>query len=95
MLLRHPAFSRPHPLTLAILLALGSHAATTQAQSNGAAVQRAMFDLPAGPLARSAHDLTLAMDVLSTPLQSFGALGWQPAAWRDAVEHRHLAVHQH
>ena len=38
----------------------------------------------AGPLARSAHDLTLAMDVLSTPLRSFGPLGWQPAAWRDA-----------
>jgi len=37
-----------------------------------------------GPLARSAHDLTLAMDVLSTPLRSFGPLGWQPAAWRDA-----------
>jgi len=36
----------------------------------------------AGPLARSAQDLTLAMDVLSTPLRSFGALGWQPAAWR-------------
>ena len=52
MLLRHPAFSRPHPLTLAILLALGSHAATTQAESNGAAVQRAMFDIPAGPLAQ-------------------------------------------
>lgn len=52
MLLRHPAFSRPHPLTLAILLALGSHAATTQAESNGAAMQRAMFDIPAGPLAQ-------------------------------------------
>jgi len=37
-----------------------------------------------GPMARSAHDLTLAMDVLSTPLRSFGPLGWQPAAWRDA-----------
>jgi amidase len=37
----------------------------------------------AGPLARSAYDLTLAMDVLATPLQSFGALGWQPAVWRD------------
>lgn len=37
-----------------------------------------------GPLARSAHDLTLAMDVLSTPLRSFGPLGWQTAAWRDA-----------
>ncbi len=38
----------------------------------------------AGPMARSAHDLTLAMDVLSAPLRSFGPLGWQPAAWRDA-----------
>jgi amidase len=38
----------------------------------------------AGPLARSAHDLTLAMDVLTTPLQAFGPLGWQSAAWRDA-----------
>jgi amidase len=38
----------------------------------------------AGQLARSAHDLTLAMDVLSTPLRSFGPLGWQPVAWRDA-----------
>jgi len=38
----------------------------------------------AGPLARSAHDLTLAMDVLSTPLRAFGPLGWQPAAWRDS-----------
>jgi amidase len=38
----------------------------------------------AGPMARSAHDLTLAMDVLSTPLRAFGPLGWQPIAWRDA-----------
>lgn len=38
----------------------------------------------AGPLARSAHDLTLAMEVLAAPLQSFGPLGWQPASWRDA-----------
>jgi len=38
----------------------------------------------AGPLARSAHDLTLAMDALTTPLRAFGPLGWQPAAWRDA-----------
>jgi amidase len=37
-----------------------------------------------GPLARSAHDLALAMDVLASPLRSFGPLGWQPAAWRDA-----------
>ena len=47
----------------------------------------------AGPMARSAHDLTLAMDVLSTPLRSFGPLGWQPAAWRDAgVPARRLRV---
>jgi len=38
----------------------------------------------AGPLARSAHDLTLAMDILACPLRAFGPLGWQPAAWRDA-----------
>ncbi|MEY2686193.1 MAG: hypothetical protein RL375_391 [Pseudomonadota bacterium] len=38
----------------------------------------------AGPLARSAHDLTLAMDILTNPLASYGALGWQPAQWRDA-----------
>ncbi len=37
----------------------------------------------AGPLARSAHDLALAMDVLTTPLQAFGPLGWGPMAWRD------------
>jgi amidase len=38
----------------------------------------------AGPLARSAHDLSLAMDVLSSPLRLFGPLGWHPVAWRDA-----------
>jgi amidase len=38
----------------------------------------------AGPLARSAHDLTLAMDVLASPLRAFGPLGWLPMAWRDA-----------
>jgi amidase len=38
----------------------------------------------AGPMARSAHDLTLAMDILASPLRAFGALGWLPAAWRDA-----------
>ena len=37
-----------------------------------------------GPMARSAHDLTLAMDILATPLQSFGPHGWQAASWRDA-----------
>ena len=38
----------------------------------------------AGPLARSAFDLTLAMDVLTSPLKAFGALGWVPLSWRDA-----------
>jgi len=38
----------------------------------------------AGPLARSAHDLALAMDIVTAPLKSFGPLGWQDAAWRDA-----------
>jgi amidase len=37
----------------------------------------------AGPLARSAHDLTLAMDILTTPLAAFGPLGWLPVSWRD------------
>lgn len=37
----------------------------------------------AGPLARSAYDLTLAMDLLATPLRAYGPLGWGPAAWRD------------
>ena len=36
----------------------------------------------AGPLARSATDLQLAMQVLTTPLQQFGPLGWTPAQWR-------------
>jgi amidase len=36
----------------------------------------------AGPLARSAVDLQLAMQVLTTPLQQFGPLGWTPAQWR-------------
>jgi amidase len=47
----------------------------------------------AGPLARSAHDLSLAMDVLSSPLRLFGPLGWHPVAWRDAgVAPRQLRV---
>jgi amidase len=37
----------------------------------------------AGPLARSAYDLGLALDVLASPLRAFGPLGWLPAAWRD------------
>jgi amidase len=43
------------------------------------------FDIAAaGPLAKSAHDLSLAMDVLAAPLRAFGPLGWLPAQWRDA-----------
>ena len=38
----------------------------------------------AGPMARSAVDLTLALDILTSPLSAFGPLGRQPAAWRDA-----------
>jgi len=38
----------------------------------------------AGPMARSAHDLTLALDVLTSPLHAFGPLGWLPASWRDS-----------
>ena len=37
-----------------------------------------------GPLARSAHDLTLAMDVLTSPLTAYGPMGRTPMQWRDA-----------
>jgi amidase len=36
----------------------------------------------AGPMARSAKDLQLAMGVLTSPLEHFGPLGWMPAQWR-------------
>ncbi len=42
------------------------------------------FDICAvGPLARSAFDLSLAMDVLAAPLQMLTAMGRVPLAWRD------------
>lgn len=34
-----------------------------------------------GPMARSAQDLQLAMELLASPLQQFGPHGWQPAQW--------------
>ena len=37
----------------------------------------------AGPLARSAVDLALALDLLAAPLGCYGPLGRLPAAWRD------------
>ncbi|SEB06334.1 amidase [Variovorax sp. YR216] len=49
----------------------------------------------AGPMARSAGDLQLAMDVLTSPLRSFGGHGWRQARWRDAgqpVERLRIAV---
>lgn len=49
----------------------------------------------AGPMARSAHDLELAMDVLASPVRYFGSHGWQEARWRDngrPVEHLRIAV---
>jgi amidase len=36
----------------------------------------------AGPMARSAKDLQLAMDALTSPLSQFGPMGWMPAQWR-------------
>jgi amidase len=42
------------------------------------------FDIAAvGPLARSAFDLALAMDVLAAPLEMTTAMGRVPLAWRD------------
>jgi amidase len=41
------------------------------------------FDIAvAGPLARSAHDLALAMDILAAPLEAMTPLGRVPMAWR-------------
>ena len=37
-----------------------------------------------GPLARSAHDLTLAMEVLAAPLSAYGPMGRVPVQWRDS-----------
>ena len=36
-----------------------------------------------GPMARSAEDLQLSMDVLASPLQHFGLHGWSPTCWHD------------
>ncbi len=42
------------------------------------------FDVAAvGPLARSAFDLALAMDILAAPLSMLTAMGRVPLAWRD------------
>ena len=42
------------------------------------------FDIAVvGPLARSAFDLALAMDILASPLQAMTQLGRLPMAWRD------------
>lgn len=42
------------------------------------------FDIAAvGPLARSAYDLALAMDILTAPLQAMTPMGRVPMAWRD------------
>src|SRR3990167_4814986 len=42
------------------------------------------FDIAAvGPLARSAYDLALAMDILTAPLQVMTPMGRMPLAWRD------------
>ncbi|WP_088280237.1 amidase [Ideonella sp. A 288] len=43
------------------------------------------FDIAAvGPLARSAYDLSLAMDILAHPLESQGPMGRVPLRWRDS-----------
>jgi amidase len=48
------------------------------------AVDADHFDIAAvGPMARSAHDLALAMDVLAPPLSVWTPMGRVPVAWRD------------
>ncbi len=37
-----------------------------------------------GPMARSAHDLSLALDVLTAPLTALGPMGRTPTTWRDS-----------
>ena len=41
----------------------------------------------AGPLARSATDLQIAMEALTTPLQCFGPNGWMATRWREHAVH--------
>ncbi|MDP1647636.1 MAG: amidase [Rubrivivax sp.] len=56
---------------------LGGHELTPQECADN-------FDIAAaGPLARSAFDLALAMDILATPLEAMTPLGRLPMAWRD------------
>ena len=47
----------------------------------------------AGPLARHAGDLELAMEVLTAPLAQFGPMGWTPCTWSGGDRHpRELRV---
>ncbi len=56
---------------------LGGHELTPQECADS-------FDIAAaGPLARSAFDLALAMDILAAPLEAMTPLGRLPVAWRD------------
>ena len=56
---------------------LAGHELTPQANADS-------FDIAvAGPLARSAFDLSLAMDILAAPLEAMTPLGRVPMAWRD------------
>lgn len=38
-----------------------------------------------GPMARSATDLILSMNIVSAPLAAYGSMGWQPIQWRDTA----------
>jgi amidase len=42
-----------------------------------------------GPLARSAHDLSVALDILAAPLSAFGPMGRTPAVWQDRGQPAH------
>ncbi|MEJ8852340.1 amidase [Variovorax rhizosphaerae] len=49
----------------------------------------------AGPMARSARDLRLMLDVLTAPVRAFAPQGWMDAGWRDQgkpVESLRIAV---
>lgn len=64
MLSRTTAFSRRHPLALAVVMALAGDVVSAQADSSGAAAQLQTLDIPAGPLARQLNLLASQAGIL-------------------------------
>lgn len=64
MLARDTAFSRRHPLALAVVVALAGNTVLAQADIAGAAAQHQALDIPAGPLARQLNLLASQAGIL-------------------------------